>query len=282
MDMVNYLAWQGRIKTDEGEISAQDALKIHLSLGEPAETALKAGDTLPPLYHWCAFPPRTTTSDLGADGHARLGSFLPPLPLTRRMWAGGHLTFHAPLKVGDPLRSRSEVLQIDEKGTPETPMVFVTVGHDITGPRGLAVSERQTLVYLNIPDTYSPPPKRPMPDAAIAARQLDVDAATLFRFSAVTFNTHRIHYDLAHTQQVEHYPDLIIHGPLQAMQLIRLAQAHRGRPPKLFEYRGVHPMILGAPLDLAATEDEDGGLKLYAGQSGHQGTQAHAVWEETQ
>jgi 3-methylfumaryl-CoA hydratase len=161
-------------------------------------------------------------------------------------------------------------------------MVFVTVGHDIKGPRGLAVQERQTIVYLDIPETFSPPKKRAMPTDAAAQTTFDVREPTLFRFSAITFNAHCIHYDLPYTQSVEKYPGLVIHGPLQAMQLMQLAQEHRGGPPSHFEFRGVHPMFLGCgQLDLAAVEDEDGGLALYAGQAGHQGTVARALWEGT-
>ena len=279
MDAVNIAAFVGRTKSTTGSIDPLLAQKIHVTLGAEG-SAPRAGDRLPPLWHWCAFPPVVPPEDLGQDGHPRLGDFFPPIYLSRRMWAGGALEFLAPLAVGDELICTSTLLAVDEKGRDE-PMVFVTVQHEIRGPRGVAVRERQTIVYLDIPPEYAPPMKRRMPDTPLAAERFAVNAATLFRFSAITFNAHRIHYDSDYATDVEHYPSLVIHGPLQAMKLMALAERTRGAPPVWFEFRGVHPMLLGDDIDLAAEEDGDGGLKLYAGQSGHQGTAARAIWEGT-
>lgn len=281
MDAVNIVAWEGRTQTKSGQVSAGLAEQVHATLAPDAPRAPVAGDLLPALWHWCAFPPAVPTSELSADGHPHLGDFLPPIHMSRRMWAGGTLSFHAPITVGEELSSTSTILRIDEKLTTDTPMVFVTVGHEIRGARGVAVRERQTIVYLDIPDAFVPPKKRAMPESCVTRKQFPVREATLFRFSAITFNAHRIHYDRAYTQETEKYPDLVIHGPLQAMQLIQLAQATRGSPPSQFEFRGVHPMFLGQDLDLAAVEDEDGSLSLFAGQGGHQGTCARAIWEGT-
>lgn len=281
MDAVNIVAWEGRSTTATGGVSASLAARIHATLDTTGTAPPAEGDPLPPLWHWCAFPTGVPTADLGVDGHPHLGDFLPPIHLSRRMWAGGSLDFHAPIAVGDPLSLRSTIVKIDEKARDADPMVFVTVEHELRGPRGLAVRERQTIVYLNIPAEFAPPRKRPMPEAPAEHRIFPVGETTLFRFSAVTFNAHRIHYDLKYTQDVERYPALVIHGPLQAMKLMELARARRGGPPSHFEFRGVHPMFLGAPLDLMAVEEEDGGLSLHAGQSGHQGTVARAFWEGT-
>lgn len=281
MDAVNIIAWEGRTKTVTGTVSAALAQQIHATLSPADPQAPTIGDPLPPLWHWCAFPPAVPNDELGTDGHPHLGDFLPPIRLSRRMWAGGSLTFHAPLCVGDELTCTSTILRVDEKLSSDTPMVFVTVGHEIRGPRGVAVRERQTIVYLDIPKTFTPPKKRDMPSDAIACKTFTVREPTLFRFSAITFNAHRIHYDLPYTKAVEKYPGLVIHGPLQAMQLMQLATEHRGGPPSQFEFRGVHPMFLGDDLDLAAVEEEDGGLALFAGQAGHQGTFARALWEGT-
>ncbi len=281
MDAVNISAWEGRSVTACGGISEIAAAQIHATLQTDATSAPAKGDPLPTLWHWCAFARTVPTAELGEDGHPHLGDFFPPIHLTRRMWAGGSLEFHAPVAVGDPLSLRSTIVKIDEKLRDDNPMVFVTVEHEVRAPRGLAVRERQTIVYLNIPEEFSPPRKRPMPDTPIAHQVFPVSEPTLFRFSAVTFNAHRIHYDLKYAQETERYPALVIHGPLQAMKLMQLGERHRGGPPSLFEFRGVHPMLLGSPLDLMATEEDDGALALFAGQSGHQGTVARAVWEGT-
>ena len=165
-------------------------------------------------------------------------------------------------------------------------MVFVTVDHKLYGEQGLAIEERQDIVYLDIPDTFRPPQKQPRPEAPVLHRQVRMSEALLFRYSAITFNAHRIHYDLPYAQQVEHYPGLVIHGPLQASWLIEAARTHRGRNPRHFEFRGVHPMLLvpgeSPEIDIMATEDECGALSLFTGQAGHQCMQATAIWEETQ
>ena len=166
-----------------------------------------------------------------------------------------------------------------EKETASGPMALVTVDQTITGPRGLAIEERQDIVYLPMPDTFTPPKKREMP--APSAETVEVSTPLLLRYSAVTFNAHRIHYDLDYTRSVEKYPNLVVHGPLQASLLMRHAIAHKGRPPVYFDFRAVHPMFVDADLDICTTE-EDGVMSLYSGQAGHQGMQATAMWEDTQ
>lgn len=278
MDIVNFKAWEGRIAEEAGSVSALAATQIGAALEGHRFSPLRAGDPLPALWHWCAFPSVLAQAELGADGHPKLGDFLPPVRLPRRMWAGGALSFHAPLRIGDPLTRLSTILKVEDKSTEQTPMVFVTLQHNIIGPRGLAVEEQQTLVYLDIPKSFVPPKKRPMPEPQA---RIDLAETALFRFSAVTFNAHRIHYDLAYTREVERYPGLVIHGPLQAMHLMALATRTRGTAPSLFDFRGVHPMFLGAPLDLAAEDTGEEGMRLFSGQAGHQGMQARALWEGT-
>ncbi|MFK7875791.1 MAG: MaoC family dehydratase N-terminal domain-containing protein [Paracoccaceae bacterium] len=285
MDAVNFSAWEGRTTQTSGVISPQHAAQIHATLLNGTDAPPNIGDTLPHLWHWCAFPQTVSNAELGRDGHPKLGDFLPPVALERRMWAGGSLSFHAPLRVGDRLECRSTILKVADKSTDSQPMVFVTVQHEVTGPEGLAVQEQQTIVYLQIPDVFTPPKKRGMPAETVVRRTQPVTEATLFRFSAITFNAHRIHYDLPYTQSIEHYPGLVIHGPYQAMQLMALATSHHGHAPNHFEFRGVHPMFQGpmfqgSDLELVATDHPEGGLALFTGQSGHQGTVAKATWEE--
>ena len=199
--------------------------------------------------------------------------------------SSGRLNFGAPMRVGEALNLRSTIATVQEKETRTGPMVVVTVDHQVFSERGLAIEEQQNIVYLEIPDQFRPPPKQPMPDAPGVRESKHVSEALLFRFSAITFNAHRIHYDLPYAQEIENYPGLVIHGPLLAMLLMKAACRHRGARPTYFDFRGVHPSLLipGQPpeVDLMGTEDESGSLSLYCGQDGHQTMQATAIWEDT-
>ena len=286
MDKVNTLAWEGRTRTVTGGITEAEAARIHATVGAPGQNAPKDGEILPPLWHWCAFPPTTAMAELGRDGHPMLGDFLPPVPLERRMWASGSLTFKAPMRVGETLKMRSTIATVQEKETGAGPMVVVSVDHQVFSERGLSIEERQNIVYLEIPDTFRPPQKRVLPGTPAFHASQHVNEALLFRFSAITFNAHRIHFDLPYAMDVEHYPGLVIHGPLQAMLLMREAVKFRGERPVHFDFRGVHPSLLVAgedkDIDLMGTEDDCGALSLFCGQFGHQTMQATAIWEGTQ
>lgn len=277
MDKLNVGAWIGRETMVEGGVSELQAAQIHATLGEGELP--QAGAPMPLLWHWCAFPTLASNDLLGSDGHARGSRLLPPVHLPRRMWAGGALRFHQHLRVGEVIERRSRVRQVTEKMAATGPMVLVTLDHELFGERGLAIEERQDIVYLEIPDTFTPPTKREIP--AAPHESVETPETLLFRYSALTFNAHRIHYDLPYTQEVEKYPGLLVHGPLQATLLMRAAVRHRGRTPLFFDFRGVHPMFAGTDCDIAMQEDEDC-LRLWTGQDGHQCMQASAVWEETQ
>jgi len=276
MDKLNVEAWTGRETCTQGSISATQAQLIHNTIGEGTTPAQL--DPLPLLWHWCAFPPMADMDSLGRDGHERGSSLLPPVRLDRRMWAGGSLSFHQSLRVGEPMERLSRVKSVVEKEGKTGPMVLVKVEHTIYGARGLAIQEQQDIVYLDIPDTFSAPAKR---DMLAASEQVPTPEMLLFRYSALTFNSHRIHYDLPYTQEVEKYPALVVHGPLQASLLMRAAVREKGRNPIFFDFRSVHPMFAGGTCDIA-TQATDEGLQLCTGQDGHQCMQASATWEETQ
>ena len=282
MDQINLKGWEGRTASLTGHVSAMQAAMIHATLPGCSGPAPREGDPLPQLWHWCAFPPLAATEDLGRDGHTRLGDFLPPVALDRRMWAGGALTFHAPLRVGEPIRRQSKLLSVEEKDGASGPMIFVTVTHEIHGPRGLAIHERQDIVYLQIPESYRPPRAIPAPQSPSFSRDIAMSAPLLFRYSAVTFNAHRIHYDLPYATGIEHYPGLVVHGPLQATLLIDAATRWRGEPPAAFRFRGVHPLFHTDDLRLMGTPgtgQNDGALDLCTvAPAGHQGMQATARW----
>lgn len=270
----------GRCETASGGISGREAAQLAAILNPAGTQTPRDGDVLPPLWHWAAFPPTTPMEDLGEDGHTRLGGFLPDLGLARRMWAGGALRFLRPLRVGTELTRRSEIRSVEHKDSSAGPMAVVTLNHGISDDAGLAISETQTIVYLRIPDRYAPPQPVPAPERPVLAETVRIDPVKLFRYSAVTFNGHRIHYDRSYATRIEHYPGLVTHGPLQATLLIDAATRHRGSPPQRFRYRGVHPMFDTHDLRILAEEGEGGALKLCtaAAPDGPQGMQATAEW----
>jgi 3-methylfumaryl-CoA hydratase len=158
-------------------------------------------------------------------------------------------------------------------------MVIVTLEHEISGASGLALREQHDIVYLQIPDTYRPPKPIAPPHAGLS-EQVKMTAPLMFRYSAITFNAHRIHYDLAYTREVEHYPDLVVHGPLQATLMINMATRHRGRAPSMFSFRGVHPVFVTDALEVSLTKASDAEWSLCTvANSSHQGMQASAIWE---
>ncbi len=240
-----YAAWVGRSEDATDTISPRQARQMAATLGAPgAGDGLEAGAILPPLWHWMGWTPDIDISGLGPDGHPARGGFLPPVPLERRMWAGGRLTFHTPLRIGEPMQRRSEILKISDKTGSAGSMVFVTVGHQIFGPGGLAVTEEQDIVYVAMPAVFVPPPPVTAPDTCVWQDPVSIDTVRLFRFSALTFNAHRIHFDLPYATGVEKYPGLIVHGPLQAMLLMQSARRHAdGAFPIGFKFRGVRPMF---------------------------------------
>jgi len=244
--------------------------------------ALSEGDIAPPLWHWAAFPPATPMEGLGPDGHPALGDFLPDLGLGRRMWAGGEVRFLRPLRVGEALVKRSEIVAVDWKEAGSGPMAIVSLAHSISGEAGPALEEIRQIVYLPIPDAYRPPRPRPAPESAAFDEVVHADSVRLFRYSAATFNGHRIHYDRAFAAGVERYPGLIVHGPLQATLLIERAVAHRGGAhPVALSHRGVHPMFDHQPLRLIGVEEGDAMALCTATlpeHGGHQGMQVRAEW----
>ncbi len=252
-----FSAWVGRTDEAIDTISPRQARQMAATLGDTwAGGALDHGAVLPPLWHWMGWTPDTPMAGLGIDGHPEKGGFLPPIPLERRMWAGGRLTFHSPLRIGRPMQRRSEILKVSEKTGSAGPMVFVTVGHQIEGPDGLSISEEQDIVYVAMPQTFVPPPPIAAPATALWQETPAIDAVRLFRFSALTFNAHRIHFDLPYATGVEKYPGLIVHGPLQAMLLMEASRRHLPHAaPASFGFRGTRPLfhfnklrLVGQPL----------------------------------
>ncbi|MFM2300355.1 MAG: hypothetical protein RLZZ84_91 [Pseudomonadota bacterium] len=225
------------------------------------DRAAPADGTVPQALQWCLCLPDAPTAQLGPDGHPLRddspASFLPPVPLPRRMWASSAVEFIAPLHPGEAVTRRSRVVSVTEKAGGTGPLVFVDVAHETHGPRGLAVREVQSLVYRAAAQPGSPPAPPPLGDGAFdpsawqAHRAVTPSEPLLFRFSALTFNSHRIHYDLPYAAEAENYRGLVVHGPLTATLLLDLARRELGdNTLKSFAFRGVSPAICGEMLHL--------------------------------
>jgi 3-methylfumaryl-CoA hydratase len=263
LDIDHLRQWIGKSRDASGIITAQLVQGLRATLfqevGEPT-----TGDAAPFTVHWCLAQPVFPMSMLGPDGHPTRGGFLPPVPLPRRMWAGGELEFVDPLRVGDETRHTARISDVTVKSGSTGTLCFVSVEHTVTTRRGIAIRERQDIVYRDMGSAPSAPSKAPPPPPVAKHRETHVsDPVLLFRYSALTFNGHRIHYDRDYVTKVEGYPGLIFHGPLQAALIVELAaKLHNGIPPKKFSYRGVQPLFEGSEFSVNAN-DRDGGLELW-------------------
>ena len=260
-------AWVGRSETRHDVVEAQRVAALAATLDHPRWPV--AGDELPPLWHWIGFHDVVPMSGLGPDGHARRGGFLPPVPLPRRMWAGGRVEFHAPLVIGEPITRTSTVLSITPKHGRSGEMVFVVVRHAITAADGsVRLVEEHDIVYREMPPADAPPPAaQPAPTDAGFSREVHPDPVLLFRYSALTFNGHRIHYDRDFCREHEGYPGLVVHGPLTATLLLDLLAAeHPRRRPARLAYRAVSPLFDTAPYTVNGRLEGDG-CRLWASNS---------------
>jgi 3-methylfumaryl-CoA hydratase len=229
-----------------------------LDKDRPAEI----GDPGPVGVHWCLAPDIVPMHEIGADGHPMRGGFLPPVPFPRRMWAGGELKFVGQFLIGDIVKRRSVIEDVTLKSGRTGKMIFVSIRHYYETPRGLALWERQDIVFRDI-DGATSAAAAPSPDAVEEPvdvnRTIATDPVLLFRYSALTFNGHRIHYDQPYVTQEEHYPGLIFHGPLQATLLLSLAsEEFGGPPPHEFTFRSVKPLYAGGPAQLNMRRDASG------------------------
>lgn len=220
---------------------------------------LAPGDALPALYHWLHFWNVQPPAGLGPDGHPAKGGFLPPVPLPRRMWAGGRVRFVAPLRIGEAVTRRSTIERVEAKSGKSGDLVFVTVLHEIASGGAVAIREEQDLVYRGAAKAGSI--AAPGPDSAPEAPWCEVlvaDPVLLFRYSALTMNGHRVHYDRPYAMDEEAYPALVVHGPLQATLLADLAARRLGRSLETFDFRGQAPAFDGSRLYLCGTPQGEG------------------------
>ncbi|WP_446331129.1 FAS1-like dehydratase domain-containing protein [Burkholderia sp. SR8] len=239
-------------------ISAERAIAFAATLDHPVVPAI--GDALLPAWHWLYFWSIAQQAELGPDGHPRKGGFLPELGLPRRMWAGGRLTFEAPLTIGSTATRTSRVLSVERKEGRTGTLGFVTVEHVIETAGEVAIREEHDIVYRGAaaPGAAAPAPKA-APDHAQWQRDIMPDEVMLFRYSALTFNGHRIHYDRTYVRDVEGYPDLVVHGPLISTLLLDLiTRSLPGATVADYAYRAVRPTFLGHPFSVCGRLGDDG------------------------
>jgi 3-methylfumaryl-CoA hydratase len=253
--------WIGRSETLTDVVTATPYAALAATLDRAPERPPE-GTPLPPLWHWLYFLPLYRQSDVGPDGHAKRGGFLPPVPLPRRMWAGSQFEFHRPLRVGDALTRVSTIEGVTEKSGRTGRLVFVRVRHEIRrgGDAQIALTEFHDIVYREAarPDDVPPPPK-PAPAGAAWETKWVPDDVLLFRYSALTFNGHRIHYDRRYVTEVEGYPGLVVHGPMVATLLLDLLR-HRLPDATVarYEFRAVRPVFDTNPFFVCGAPQPDG------------------------
>ena len=253
--------WIGRTESVSDVVTATPYAALSATLDWPPERPA-AGMPLPPLWHWLYFLPLYRQSDVGPDGHAKRGAFLPPVPLPRRMWAGSQFEFHRPLCIGDAITRTSTIADVTEKSGRSGVLVFVKVRHEIhtQGVDAPAITEFHDIVYREAarPDAAAAE-ARAAPSRSAWERSIVPDDVLLFRYSALTFNGHRIHYDRRYVTEVEGYPGLIVHGPLLATLLLDLLR--RQRPDatvQRYEFKAMRPVFDTHPFSVCGEPSADG------------------------
>lgn len=254
-------SWIGKTETHEDVVTLWPMTALAAVL-DREDAPAREGDPLPPLWHWLFFLPTERESDLGEDGHARRGGFLPPVELPRRMWAGSRLTFHHAIRAGERITRRSAIASIEEKQGRSGPLVFVVVRHEIANPAGVAITEEHDIVYRGHAAAGAAAPAAP--EGAEWERMIHPDDVLLFRYSALTFNGHRIHYDRRYAVEREGYPGLVVHGPLTATLLLDLLRRQRpAAEVASFQFRAVSPLFDTAPFAVCGRLAE-GAVELWA------------------
>ena len=261
---MNLQDWIGKSEALQDVVTAAPFCALAATLDWPSAERVPpaAGATVPYLWHWLYFLPFAAQSDIGEDGHPRRGGFLPPVPLPRRMWAGSEFEFHAPLLMGDTLRRTSTIVDVKEKSGRSGNLIFVRVRHEIrrNAQAGVALTEHHNIVYRDAPkpDDIAPPAVA-APAMSAWTRPIKADDVLLFRYSALTFNGHRIHYDRKYVTEVEGYPGLVVHGPLIATLLMDLLRRNLPNAQvQRFEFKAVRPTFDIHPFSVHGQPSPDG------------------------
>lgn len=250
----SYAEWIGRTEEQEELISLAPVQAAAATLDDTV-SEFAAGSSLPPLWQWFYFLPRAAQSRLGHDGHPQRGGFMPPIELPRRMFAGGRMRFLKPLRIGQPAHRRSVIRDIAEKDGRTGRLAFVTVAQSIHQDGEVCLEEEQDIVYREPGAPVGAPGPGTLPPAPAGSwtRMITPDPTLLFRFSALTFNAHRIHYDRTYATTAEGYPGLVVQGPLIALLLMELVRCHARRPVSAFTFRAQAPLFDLAPFRLVGT-----------------------------
>jgi 3-methylfumaryl-CoA hydratase len=281
MDIAYLQEWVGRTEQAHDQITLTPMAALAATLDRD-DRAPALGDELPPLWHWLYFLPVHRQSMVGRDGHPKRGGFLPPVDLPRRMWAGSQLEFLRPLTAGSAITRLSSIESVTHKHGRTGDLVFVKVKHEVGDAAGIAIVERQDIVYRDHPAAGDKAPTpQPAPAGAQWAREVVPDPVLLFRYSALTLNGHRIHYDRPYATHEEGYEGLVVHGPLLATFLM---DAVRSELPdacvRAFSFRGVKPVLDTAPFYVCGKPDESDPSKVtlwIAGSDGSLRMEASAI-----
>ena len=257
-DLEHLSKWIGSTESDVDHVTIPAVHRLSATLDRD-DPMPKLGDPLPIGWQSILFPRVVRHSQIGADGHPQRGDFLPPVPLPRRMFAGKRTTIHAPLQVGDEVRRESTIMSVTPKQGRSGRMVFVTVKTDMVSPRGLAITEEQDIVYREEPDPNAPKPAPQRADGtAVWQRKVTPDPVLLFRYSALTFNGHRIHYDHPYVTGTEGYPNLVMNGGLTTLLVYELARANAGTPLRHLASRNVRPLFVNREFTVCGEPSPDG------------------------
>lgn len=255
--------WTGRSETATDLLRPfpADALAATLDRDE----TYPEGAALPDLWHWLYFLPLHRLSESGRDGHAAKGGFLPPVPLPRRMWAGSRFRFLRPLTIGAEATKTSTIARVEPKQGRSGPLCFVTVSHDVRQDGQHCIAEEHDIVYREDPAPGAPAPVvQPAPEGSDFSRTIHPDPVLLFRYSALTFNGHRIHYDQPYATGVEGYPGLVVHGPLLATLLMDLLRRQTDAPVAEFAFRALATITDTDDFSVHGARRDDGSIRLWA------------------
>lgn len=260
------LEWIGRTETTSGYAygALADVLSATLDRDDPPHVE---GTPLPPGWHWLCFPEAVKLEDTGYDGHPKTGGFMPPVPLPRRMWAGNRMEFFQPIRTGETLRRQSTIADVRFKSGAGGKLCFVTVRHEIHAGSGLTTVEEHDVVYREAAAPGARAPRhRPAPAEPVWSRTVSPSPVLLFRFSALTMNSHRIHYDRTFAVEEEGYPGLVFHGPLTMVLLMDLFR--RANPKarlRRFAVRATAPLYDISDFEIQGTPGEsEGEARLWA------------------
>jgi 3-methylfumaryl-CoA hydratase len=268
LDVEFLRSWIGREETAEDRIASTRIMRLAATLDRD-DPPPRDGDPLPPLWHWLCFLPHVRQSLLGPDGHPKRGGFLPPVDLPRRLWAGGRLRFLQPLRVSERVTRLSTIADVSVKEGRAGTLAFVLVRHAISGEEGLAIEEEHDIVYRAAPAPGETPPlPRPARTDAAWSRSIVPDEVLLFRYSALTFNSFRIHYDRRYATGVEGYPGLVVHGPLMATLMLDLLRRNDEREVRSFHFRALAPVFDTEPFHVRGAQSEIGASLWIAGDDG--------------